>query len=198
MTVFRPHLEQILKSYLPVDDLTVDLLLENGTLEQVNRNAQVFGEKRFNGFEYFQLDGIAHRYNADEDGQSVTTGIFMGPGVITPHFARTQNNISIFSLQALTDCTYLTFPSGHWIQLSEAHSQVRLLGRAIVEQEFKRNLNFEVLFRSHQAKERLLWFREHYAGLENSIPHTVIASYLGITPVSFSRLRNELAKSSSA
>jgi CRP-like cAMP-binding protein len=195
MTAYRPQLEQILRSYLPVDALTVDLLLENGTLEHISRNAQVFGEKRFNGFEYFQLDGIAHRYNSDEDGHSVTTGLFKGPSVITPHFARTQNSISIFSLQALIDCTYLTFPAGHWMQLSEAHSQVRLLGRAIVEQEFKRNLNFEVLFRSHQAKVRLLWFREHYAGLENMIPHTVIASFLGITPVSFSRLRNELARS---
>jgi hypothetical protein len=63
-----------------------------------------------------------------------------------------------------------------------------------VEKEFIRSLNYEVLFRSYTAKDRLLFFRTHYPSLENLIPHTIIASFLGITPVSFSRLRNELSK----
>lgn len=170
------------------------LIFEAGELEDAKKNQLVFQEKRFNGFEYFQLGGISHRFNLDEDKQPLTTGIFQDETVITPHFARTRNGHSIFSLQALTDSTFLKVPAGRFRELSDTHQQILLFGRAVVEKEFIRNLNFEVLFRSYTAKDRLLFFRENYPQLENLIPHTVIASFLGITAVSFSRLRNELAK----
>jgi hypothetical protein len=52
----------------------------------------------------------------------------------------------------------------------------------------------EIGMASQTAKERLIKFREDYPILENLIPHTTISTYLGITNISLSRLRNELAK----
>lgn len=187
-------LHRILNAYAPVSEANAELIFRAGEVEDVKKNEMVFQEKRFNGFEYFQYKGISHRYNVDQDTQPLTTGIFQGKTVITPHFARTRNGHSIFSLQALTDSTFLKVPAGTFRELSDNHQQILFFGRAVVEREFIRNLNFEVLFRSYTAKDRLVYFRENYPQLENLIPHTVIASFLGITPVSFSRLRNELAK----
>lgn len=193
----KEHLQiltRILNAYAPVSPEAVDLIFRSGSLETIKRNEVVFHEKRFNAFEYFQLGGVSHRYNVDSDAQSITTGIYQNEIVITPHFTRTSNGQSIFSLQALTDCTYLKVPAGTFRDISDQNQQIRMFGRAVVEQEFIRSLNFEVLFRSFNAKDRLLYFRTNYPLLENIIPHTVISSFLGITPVSFSRLRNELAK----
>jgi CRP-like cAMP-binding protein len=184
----------MLNQYSPVDKPSVAVVLDNGEIETVAKNEVVFHEKRFNGFEYFQLDGVSHRYNVDSEKRIVTSGIYQGSTVITPHFTRTPNGQSLISLQALTDCTYLKVPAGVFRQIMEDHKQVGMFGRAVVEKEFIRNLNFDVLFRSSAAKDRLLYFRANYPQLENIIPHTVIASFLGITPVSLSRLRNELAQ----
>jgi hypothetical protein len=191
---FKQILSRILNAYAPVGSSAVDLIFENGSVETSRKNEIVFHEKRFNAFEYFQLDGISHRFNVDDDLQSLTTGIYQNEIVITPHFARTTNGQSIFSLQALTDCIYLKVPAGTFHEISEQNKQIRMFGRAVVEKEFTRSLHFEVLFRSFNARDRLLYFRTNYPLLENIIPHTIIASFIGITPVSFSRLRNELAK----
>lgn len=191
---FKQILSRILNAYAPVGPTAVDLIFENGSVETSIKNVIVFHQKRFNAFEYFQLDGVSHRFNVDDESQSWTTGIYQNEIVITPHFTRTTNGQSIFSLQALTECTYLKVPAGTFREISEQNQQIRMFGRAVVEKEFIRSLNFEVLFRSFNAKDRLLYFRTHYPLLENIIPHTIIASFLGITPVSFSRLRNELAK----
>jgi CRP-like cAMP-binding protein len=187
-------LSSVLNAYTPVGREASDLLFENGNAEEYRKDEIIFHQNRFNAFEYFQLDGISHRFNVDSDKHSLTTGIFQNETVITPHFARTKNNQSIYSLQALTECTFLKVPAGTFNDLREQNAQIRAFAQAVVEREFARSLNFEVLFRSYTAKERLLFFRANYPQLENRIPHTVIASFLGITPVSFSRLRGELTK----
>lgn len=169
-------------------------MFESGSMEKVKKNEIVFQENRFEAFEYFQLEGVSHRYNLDEDMQALTTGIYQGETVITPHFARTTNGQSIFTLQALMDGVYLKIPAGLFREISDQNQQIRMFGRAVIEKEFTRSLNFEILFRSFNAKDRLIWFRTKYSQLENLIPHTIIASFLGITPVSFSRLRNDLAR----
>jgi CRP-like cAMP-binding protein len=187
-------LSRMLNVYAPVGPEAVQLILDHGNVEEYQRNQIIFHEKRYNAFEYFQMEGVSHRFNTDDDQQTITTGIYQNEIVITPHFARTPNGQSIFSMQALTDCTFLKVPAGTFRELSDQHQQIRMFGRAVIEKEYIRTLNFEMLFRTYPAKDRLLYFRENYPSLENLIPHTVIASFLGITPVSFSRLRNELAK----
>lgn len=175
---YTPVLSRILNLYAPVGQPAVDLIEKSGNIETVKKNEVVFHEKRFNAFEYFQLEGVSHRYNVDGEMQSVTSGIYQNEIVITPHFTRTTNSQSIFSLQALTDCTYLKVPAGTFREISDQNQQIRIFGRAVIEKEFIRNLNFEVLFRSYNAKDRLLYFRIHYPQLENIIPHSIIASFL--------------------
>lgn len=191
---YGPLLHKILNDYTAVDESAARIILEAGEIETYRKSDVIFHERRFNAFEYFQFDGVSHRYNVGDDKEVLTTGIYQDAIVITPHFARTTNSQSIFSMQALSDCTYLKVPAGVFKDLRDQHTQVRMFGQAVVEKEFIRSLKFEVLFRAQNAKDRLLFFREKYPALENLIPHTVIASFLGITPVSFSRLRNELAK----
>ncbi len=184
----------LLNLYSPIAPGAVDLIFHSGSLQSFKRNEIVFPEKRYNAFEYFQMEGISHRYNTDENFQILTTGIYQHATVITPHFSRTTNGQSIFSIQALTDCMFVKVPIGTFNELRETNLQIRAFGQRVVEKEFIRSLNYEVIFRSCSAKERLVFFRSNFPQLENLIPHTVIASFLGITPVSFSRLRNELAK----
>ena len=188
------QLGEVLHSASPMSQSAVKMIADSGTFQSYGKNEIVFAEKRYNAFEYFQIEGISHRYNIDEEGQPITTGIYSGGIVITPNFARTLNGQSIFSLQALTECIFLKVPIGAFDEWRKHNPQIWSLGQRVVESEFIRHLNYEVLFRSSGAKERLLYFRTHYPLLENLIPHTVIASFLGITPVSFSRLRNELAR----
>ncbi|WP_179474628.1 Crp/Fnr family transcriptional regulator [Chryseobacterium sp. H1D6B] len=42
------------------------------------------------------------------------------------------------------------------------------------------------------AKSRYLHFLSHYPGLANRVPQSMLASYLGITPSSFSRIRKNI------
>ena len=189
-------LNKMLNAYVPIGTEACQLILEKGIIEPYSKNEIIFHVKRLNEFEYFQLEGLSHRFNVDSKAQVLTTGIYQNGVIITPNFARTKNGQSIFSLQALTDCTFLKIPINIFEELRHQNQQIEKLSHKVVEQEFSKCLNLEVLFRSCSAKERLIHFRNNYSQLENIIPHSIIASFLGITAVSLSRLRNELAKES--
>jgi len=124
----------------------------------------------------------------------VTTGFYMSKSVITPNFARTNNGKSIFSLQTLTDDVLAEILVTDLDNLRYTNKEYSDFGQRIMEAELARTFYNEAVFRSFNAKERLLELRKQFPSLENLVPHNIIASYLGITNVSLSRLRNELAK----
>lgn len=172
------------------------LIASECSIHQKKRKIIISENGQANSSEYFLLEGIIHRYSLIEKGEFITTGFYAGPTIITPNFARTSNGKSIFSLQALTDVTVAEISVAALDELRDSNQEIRKWGQRIVEMELKLRFADETRFRSSKARERLIYLRNKYPNLENLVPHTCIASYLGITPVSFSRLRKELARSS--
>ncbi|MEZ5028066.1 MAG: hypothetical protein R2765_04695 [Ferruginibacter sp.] len=133
-----------------------ELIFNNGSIEVVRKDDIIFHEKKINAFEYFQLIGVSHRFNVDTDMQTVTTGIYQNEIVITPHFTRTTNDKSIFSLQALTECHYLKIPAGIFREISDQNLPIKMFGRA-VEKVYKK-LKFRSAFPFPQCKGKVNLF----------------------------------------
>ena len=184
----------ILKSYGVTTDFSRKLFLKKTTIVELTKNTDIFLEGKKNNSEYILISGVAHRYNILDKGDMVTTGFYMSGAVITPHFARTKEGISIFSLQSLTDIHIAELTATELDFLRYSNEECFKFGQQVLENELVRTFYNEVVFRSYNAKERLLILRRQFPNLENLIPHNIIASYLGITNVSFSRLRAEIAR----
>lgn len=171
------------------------LFIEQSVIKQYQKSTTLFFEQKKNEKEYLLLEGVLFRYNIDDKGNIVTTGFYMAQTVITPHFARTINGQSLFTLETLTDVCLIEIPVSALNNLRSNNLEINRFGQKIVESELLNNLYNDIANRSYSAKERLLLLRKNYPNLENLVPHHIIASYLGITHVSFSRLRKELTKS---
>jgi CRP-like cAMP-binding protein len=187
-------LSDILTDFGIVSSFSKQLFLDKADIVEQPKNQNVFLEGKKNHFEYVLISGVMHRYNTSDKGDTVTTGFYMPKYVITPHFARTNNGKSIFSLQTLTDVVLAEILVTDLDNLRYTNKEYNDFGQRIVEAELARTFYNETVFRSFSAKERLLALRKQFPNLENLIPHNIIASYLGITNVSLSRLRNELSR----
>ena len=75
--------------------------------------------------------------------------------------------------------------------------EIRQWGNFVLQKELMEKVEKELSQASMTAEERLLHFRQKYPTLENQISHPIIASYLGITNISLSRLRTKLSKTKS-
>jgi CRP-like cAMP-binding protein len=169
------------------------LFKERAVMKTFQKNDHIFLEGDANACEYLLLRGVLHRYNVSDKGEMVTTGFYMGKNVVTPHFARVNDHKCIFSLQALTESVIAEIPVAALNELRFTNREFQLFGQKIVQAELAKIFFFESVCRSYPAKERLLILRKHFPNLENLVPHHTIASFLGITQVSFSRLRHELS-----
>ncbi len=188
-------LDKILNHFGISSPSSKKIFKDKSEIKEFPKNKNIFVEQKKNEFEYILISGVTHRYNISDKGEIVTTGFYMEKSVITPHFARNNMGKSIFNLQAITDIVLAEIPVVELDHLRNSNREFQEFGQKTIEAELTQTFYNEVVFRSYSAKERLLELRKQYPNLENLIPHNIIASYLGITNVSFSRLRRDLTKS---
>lgn len=187
-------LDNILIEFGITSTFSIQLFKDKSILKEYEKSKDIFVEGKKNEFEYLLVSGVLQRFNISDKGDAVTTGFYMPKTVITPHFARTNKEKNIFSLQTLTDALVAEIPVKELDNLRYNNKEFHEFGQRILETELSQTFLNEVVYRSYNAKERLLTLRKQFPNLENLVPHNIIASYLGITNVSFSRLRNEFSK----
>jgi CRP-like cAMP-binding protein len=142
-----------------------------------------------NGQEYILQNGIVRSYLLNQAGNEVTLSFFEGPAVLSPFLTRTVAGRSLLNFQALTPCHLAVLEAAAFEKLIEEDLQVRAFANDVLRRELVQKVHKEIGLSAHSAAERLDQFRKQYPTFENTVPHPMIASYLGITNVSLSRLR---------
>lgn len=142
--------------------------------------------------EYFVLSGIVKSFVGDAEGREVTLAFHAGPCAITPSIARVADGRSRVSCIAMTPARVAGFPSATLMECMLRSPSIQRWGDTVLRAELVRRADREWALAVLSAAERLRQFRRDHPGLENLIAHHHIASYLGITPVTLSRVRAQL------
>ena len=95
-------------------------------------------------------------------------------------------------IQALEDAKLLIADYSAYRLISESHASLQQLNCKIAELLFIKKEKRESTLLLDDAKTRYLSFLEEYPGLEVRLKQHHIASYLGMTPVTLSRIRTQL------
>jgi CRP-like cAMP-binding protein len=140
--------------------------------------------------EYILLSGRMVSLIGDAEGREVCVGFFIGPCVITPNLARTAQGKSLVSLRAETDGQVASVEAAVLLDMMRGAPAIQDWANAVLRAELERKTSREWSLAALKAKERLEWFRSLYPDHEALFNHSQIASFLGMTPVTLSRLRN--------
>jgi CRP-like cAMP-binding protein len=142
--------------------------------------------------EVFIVRGILRGFYRSYDGAEVNVAFYTENNVLPPHYFRTKKGLSNLNIQALSDVVVASFNTERFSALRYKHESLMKYGNIIVERELEYKTEREILLLTKNAEERYRSFREMYPGLETHISQYHVASYLGITPVSLSRIRKSL------
>jgi len=178
----------------PVSEGSLDLMSDLIVVEVYEKGDMFIDRGEKNNKEYFVYEGVCRSFLLSPEGEEVTISYFLEGGVLSPNKTRTANQISHLNFQALTKLTVASLNADKFEQLMINYIDIREFGNMVLQIELLSKVEKEIGLASLNAKERLILFREKYHFLENLISHVDIASYLGITNISLSRLRKELMK----
>ncbi|MBD1921765.1 Crp/Fnr family transcriptional regulator [Microcoleus sp. FACHB-831] len=140
----------------------------------------------------FVISGILRLYYVDRDGNEYTKSFCAENSFVAAYSALLLQQPSRLFIQALEDTKLLIADYSAYRVLSENHVCWQALNCKIAEILFIKKEKRESALLLDNAKIRYLSFQEEYPGLETRIRQHHIASYLGITPVSLSRIRGQL------
>lgn len=140
--------------------------------------------------EYILLEGCLASSICDQDGKEVCVGFYMGPCVVTPNIARTRDGMSLVSTAATTDATLAGLDRELLLDLMLASEPIRNWANAVLRDALSKKAEREWCLAALGGAERLNWFRTSFPGYEDIFTHSLIASFLGVTPVTMSRLRS--------
>lgn len=165
-------------------------LASNWTPKLVKKGARIIQQGALETKELIILDGCAASRIYDTEGTAVCVGLYVGPCIVTPNIARTRGGTSLVSVEAMTDSLVVQMDSNVLTDLMIVSEPIRDWANGVLREELSRKADREWCLAALGGSDRLAWFRERYPRHEEIFTHSVIASFLGITPVTMSRLRS--------
>lgn len=188
--MIKKKVNNIISSIYPISDKAFGEIEKLLVHEVYSKGDIIISKNKRNNKEYFSLKGITKSYLINSSGKEITLSFFIDNSIFTPHTIRSSKNFSTHYFKALTNVELASINAIAFNKLMNEHMEIRNFANTVLQKELKSKVKKEISLASLSAKERLKEFRQEYQLLENLISHSDIASFLGITNVSLSRLRN--------
>ncbi len=135
------------------------------------------------------LSGLVRFFYIDADGKEWVKSFETSKGLLAAYAEILQEKPSRTFIQALTDCELMVASTQEFMRATSGQLCWEMFLRKIAENFYLKKENREYEFLKLSAAERWQSFQRAYPDLHQDIPDYHIASYLGITPQSLSRLK---------
>ena len=183
-TIFKPE-------YFSKEEL--DLIFDQFIESSFKKGEYLIEIGRTAGYYYFLEEGFLRSYTIDLEGNDITSKFFVPGDIVIDWYSYFLKKPAKEPIQALTTvkCWKITFNNFMKLFHIEAFREV---GRTRLIQNYFELKNHSISIIAEHAKERYIDLLREKPMLVHNVPLKHIASYLGITDTSLSRVRNELAK----
>jgi CRP-like cAMP-binding protein len=184
-------LEKIFTSNgVPKDEL--EIVLPNYTQVNFSKNDYLLQEGKVEKKYWFVETGFIRSYVIDTDGNDITFNLFAAGDVVIDYpsmffFQPTRENI-----QALTDCVCWEIDFTNFQQMFNTLTHFREQQRGLLVSNYFSLKERNISAIADQAKDRYLKFLKEKPHIVQNVSLKHIASYLGITDTSLSRIRKEI------
>ena len=137
------------------------------------------------------INGIARSYYIDSEGNDITRGFAVeGSLLMDEGFFGYDERICMW--EALEDSTVMLCETSKVRELIHSNAAFKDLWIELLESSVRYKLYRENGFLVENATERYIHFKKLFPKVCNRVPQKHIATYLGITPESLSRIRSAM------
>ncbi len=184
---------QMIRKIHPLSDAAAEALLSKLEVHTAPKKAVLLQAGQRADYLYIVIEGLVRMYYV-KDGVEVSCRFAEENDISAAIISFYGRKPGYEVIETLEPTTYARIHFDSLTALYESHPELNFIGRALTEQYFVQSEERLYLLRQHTAEERYLYFLNNYSGLVNRIPLKYIASYLGLTLETISRIRNKISR----
>jgi len=143
---------------------------------------------------YFVLKGCIRQYSVNEAGKEVTSNFYTEEQAASISNARRREKPSEYTLVCLEDAVLVVGDIAVEGDMYNKHNQLESLIRKMVEEKFGEVQDEYAAFIASTPEERFKSLLQNRPYLIDRVPQHQLASYLGMTPESLSRIKKRLSR----
>lgn len=179
-----------LQSALDLNESELGLLFEEARRERLKKGDRIVTAGEVQNTLSFLTRGILRGYVVDENGEEVTDCFIYQSGDVAMG-CNGLDEPSLISIEALTPCELLRVPVSAVVDLFSREPGILCAHNKLLREDLKRHWELKrILYQP--AMQRYQWFLAAHPGLSERVSSKYVASILGITPVTLSRLKKRL------
>lgn len=143
---------------------------------------------------FFISEGILRLYYVDHDGNEVNEGFYDEGEMLGPISSFVKGTPCPYYIQALEPANLVVANYNQFHAYGHDDPELLRFEITFMHELFVRNAKRDAKRLLNNGEQRYKWFCKEYPHFLERIPQYHIASFLGMTPVSLSRLRKKFAE----
>ncbi len=182
-----------LTSNIDSDKSIIDQILSQCLTKHYNKNEFLLRQNEKCKYTFFVETGLLRQYSIDDKGKEHIIQFAPENWFMTDRESVYFNQPSHYFIQALENTTVLLLEEQFLLDLAQKDASFLAFNNKLLHNHIRHLQRRVTQLQSATAEERYLYFIKIYPDLLLRVSQIQIASYLGITPESLSRVRKELA-----
>lgn len=190
----RIDLRTFLTSNLAIDETEISSIVESCPTKKVKKDQFLLRENEYSKHAFFVEQGLLRQFSVDIKGKEHIISFAPESWLISDRASVFFNQPSAYFIQALEDSQVAVIDENFIQTLSKKFPEFTNFNTRSLHNHIRHLQKRINLLLSASAEDRYLQFVSMYPDILLRVPQTMVASYLGITPESLSRVRRDLAQ----
>jgi CRP-like cAMP-binding protein len=191
MESHQKELKYFLSNFNTFDENELQAILEHTTLGSFKKGVVLLKENEVTSKCYFILRGCIREYQLT-DGKENTTAFFTEQQAVVSYASYLEQKPSQYNYDCLEDCELMVATREQEKKLHQQHPRLEFLTQTLMQKDYHAIQNRLVSMINSTPEERYTHLMETRPDLLQRVSLHLIASFLGITPESFSRIRKRI------
>ncbi|WP_420387665.1 Crp/Fnr family transcriptional regulator [Roseivirga sp.] len=189
-------MSELLRTIFPPEKVSsseFEEILSNHSKKDFQKKQHIINSGDINKQFWFVESGFARSYIINSEGEEITTGFFGKGDIVIDWESFFMRSATLESIECLSDMVLWEIQQDDFQRLFDSVDSYRELCRAILVTSHFKLKKYHLSFVADSALERYQKLLQTRPDIVQEVSLKHIASYLGITDTSLSRIRKEMS-----
>lgn len=182
----------VFNAIYPLSQGLCDEIIQQSEIKQIKKRTVLLKAGETSNTIYFIVKGAARVYYMNKEGEEITSWFLFENELLISVYSFFTGQPGFEFLETIEDCVFIALSRDKLNVLYQQYLEFNVIGRKLTEYYYIRNEKQANDLRMLSAKERYTQLMSTTPQLINRVALGYIASYLGISQETLSRIRKQI------